>query len=56
MPKPSNLLGYSGSGRILWLWVAAGFLLLLLAWVAIFAAARRADTRSVPLVTAPAKP
>jgi hypothetical protein len=49
-------LGYSGTGRILWLWVSAGFLMLLLAWVAIFTAARHADTRTVPLQTAPAKP
>lgn len=49
-----NLLGYK-SARLLWLWVGAGFLLLLLAWVAIFTAARHADTRTVPLQTAPAR-
>lgn len=35
----------------LWLWVAAGFLLLALAWAVLFTAARSANVKSVPLVT-----
>ncbi len=49
-----NLLGYK-TARLLWLWVGAGFLLLTLAWVAVFTAARHADTRTVPLQTAPVR-
>lgn len=45
----------SSSARILWLAVAAGFLLLGTAWTAMFLAARRAHVESVPLATQPGK-
>ena len=38
-------------GRSLWLWVAGGFLLLALAWGAMFTVARATKVESVPLVT-----
>ena len=39
------------SARGLWLWVSAGFLLLLIAWVVLFSVARSAKIESVPLST-----
>lgn len=43
--------------RSLWLWVAGGFLLLMLAWGVMLYVARSADTRTVPLAAKPeAKP
>jgi len=38
-------------GRSLWLWVAGGFLLLALAWGALFTVARATKVESVPLAT-----
>jgi hypothetical protein len=40
----------------LWLWVAAGFLFMAALWTGMFIAARRADSRTVPLATQEAKP
>ena len=37
------------TARKMWLGVAAGFLVLAMAWTAMFVAARRADVASVPL-------
>ncbi len=37
------------SARSLWLWVAAGFLLLALAWTVLFSVARATRVESVPL-------
>jgi cytochrome c-type biogenesis protein CcmH/NrfF len=42
--------------RSLWLWVAAPFLLLLLAWAAIFIVARRAGIAEVPRASAQPHP
>ena len=39
-------------GRSLWLWVAAGFLVLAGVWAVLFAAAHRAQVQSVPLAGA----
>lgn len=39
----------NGSSRSLWLWVGAAFLLLVLAWTALFTAARMSKVESVPL-------
>ena len=44
------------SARSLWLWVAAPFLLLLLAWAAIFLVARRAGIAEVPRATSTPHP
>ncbi len=44
------------SSRSLWLWVAAGFLLLVLAWSVLFTVAREAKVESVPLAPREAKP
>ncbi len=38
-----------GSDRSLWLWVAGGFLLLVLAWTVMIGVARSADIQSVPI-------
>lgn len=43
-------------GHSLWLWVAAGFLFLALLWTGMFVAARRADSRTVPLATQGGRP
>lgn len=43
------------TSRPLWIGVGLGFLLLALAWVAVFTAARHADTRTVPLQAAPVR-
>lgn len=40
----------------LWLWVAAGFLFMAALWTGMFIAARRADSRTVPLATGEATP
>jgi hypothetical protein len=40
----------------LWLWVAAGFLLLAVAWSVLFTVARSAKVESVPLATKEARP
>jgi hypothetical protein len=53
MTRASN--AEPSASRPLWLGVSLGFLLLALAWVAIFTAARHADTRTVPLQSAPAR-
>ena len=53
-PVPRGPAGYP-SGP-LWLWVAAGFLLLLTAWTALFLAARAARVESVPVAAQPGKP
>jgi len=45
-----------GSAWTLWLWVAAGFLALTVAWTILFAVARSAKVESVPLATKEAKP
>jgi len=37
------------SARSLWLWVSAGFLILVLAWGVMFLAARLTQVESVPL-------
>ena len=50
----SNLLGYKD--HTLWLWVAAGFLLLGIIWSIMFTLARAAKIESVPLATSPGKP
>jgi len=44
------------SARSLWLWVAAPFLLLLLAWAAIFLVAHRAGIAEVPRASAQPHP
>ncbi len=49
-----NRLGYND--RSLWLWVAAGFLLLGLIWSIMFTVARSAKIESVPLAASPGKP
>lgn len=41
----------AGSGRSLWLWVAAGFVFLAVLWVALFLGAHAARIEAVPLVT-----
>ncbi|HVT72572.1 MAG TPA: hypothetical protein VHD61_05500 [Lacunisphaera sp.] len=38
-----------GGARVLWLWVAAGFLLLAAGWTVLFTVAHRAQVQSVPL-------
>lgn len=38
-----------GGARSLWLWVAAGFLLLAAGWTVLFTVAHRAQVQSVPL-------
>ena len=50
----SNLLGYKGVS--LWLGVAAGFLLLVLAWSVLFSVARSTKVESVPLATKGGRP
>lgn len=40
----------------LWLWVAAGFLLLALGWTVLFTVARSVKVESVPLATKEARP
>lgn len=40
----------------LMVWVAAGFLFVAILWAAMFTAARRADTRTVPLATQGGRP
>lgn len=52
--QASNLIGYSD--KTLWLWVGAGFLALVLAWTALFLAARSADVRTVHPNTKGARP
>ena len=54
-PAEGGLPRNDATARPLWLGVGLGFLLLLLAWAAIFTAARHADTRTVPLQSAPAR-
>jgi hypothetical protein len=44
------------SAGSLWLWVAAGFLLLAMAWGVLFTVARSAKVESVPLAPTGAKP
>ena len=39
------------SSLVLWLWVAGGFLLLVIAWTVMFTAAHSAKIESVPLAT-----
>ena len=53
-PSASSLLDYKD--RSLWLWVAAGFLLLGITWSIMFTAAHSAKIESVPLATSPGKP
>lgn len=44
------------SGGSLWLWVAAGFLLLGVAWGVLFTVARSAKVESVPMAPKEARP
>lgn len=46
-PEVRNVMRYQS--RSLWLWVAAGFLLLAAVWAVMFTAAHRAQVQSVPL-------
>ncbi len=41
-----------GSGRSLWLWVAAGFLFVAVLWTGMFIATRSANVTTVPLAGA----
>jgi hypothetical protein len=43
-------------GASLWLWVAAGFLLLAVAWGVLFTVARSAKVESVPMAPKEARP
>lgn len=51
--SPDNLSANSppANARSLWLWVAAGFLLLVIGWAVLFTVARSAKIESVPLST-----
>jgi len=53
MPTPTKT---EPSGISLWLWVAGGFLLLMVAWGVLFSVARSAKVESVPLATPEARP
>lgn len=47
-PDNPSAVSSPGSARSLWLWVAAGFLLLAIGWTVLFTVARSAKIESVP--------
>ncbi|AOS43297.1 hypothetical protein Verru16b_00340 [Lacunisphaera limnophila] len=52
----SNPPASGGTAWSLWLWVGAGFLLLVIGWGVMFTVARQANVQSVPLAKQEAKP
>lgn len=55
-PAPAKAPRQEKGGWTLWLWVVAGFLLLVLAWTVLFSVAHAVKVGTVPTAAQEAKP